>query len=159
MELVWAHTGKAQPNYVRISSTVDSGEGMWSAYRKVRLYGSCYLWEIGGRVSQQVLEKWLPLAGVELHSLRDHAVEGNSKWVPRKRSPLKLGLNSSIWGFGMRKIQVCSLYQPHSLPLVLWLIGTAMQLSVAGAWEAEVKSGVLVHVASLLGTDYACIAP
>lgn len=44
-------------------------------------------------MSQQVLEKWLPLAGVELHSLRDRAMEGNSKWVPRKRSPLKLGLN------------------------------------------------------------------
>lgn len=44
-------------------------------------------------MSQQVLEKWLPLAGVELHSLRDHAMEGDSKWLPCKRSPLKLGLN------------------------------------------------------------------
>lgn len=42
------------------------------------------------------------------------------------------------------------LYQPHSLPLVLWLTGTAMQLSIAGAQEVEVKSGVLVHVPAFL---------
>lgn len=152
MELVWDHAGKAQSDCLRISLAADTGEGMRSVCRKVRWCGSCYLWEVCGGVLQQVLGKWPPLTGVGLRPLRDRTTEGNSKWVPRKGSPAKLGLDSEDLGWEGCRLAVTSALQFACL--AWWLTGYAAGNSRSARSRSEVRSvgacSALLELAALV---------